>query len=490
MPSEDPREFGIGVVYSPRIARILDFDLVDVLEIEPQIFWHPTGVPDDPVRVDLELFSQLRALPQHKLVHSVTLPVGNSRPHDPGELQLLAQSVAALGAPYASEHLSFNRSDAGRLWTGFLLPPRQDENGVEVAAARLDEMRRAVGVPVAFETNVNYLRPQQDEMSDGCFIRSVAEAADCGILLDLHNLLTNERNGRDTLGAVFDEIPHERIWEIHLAGGMPYRGYWLDSHSGRIEDELFAATREIVDACPNLRAVVFEMMEQYIDESVRDALRDDLLRLRALWAERRRARGVAVRSSAHGNLRREADLSRVRRREETLGALAIGQQPRDPDPAIVSDPATALYADLVASMREGALYEGTPFLLRLLLASLGHAATMNLLSEYCASTVPAPFGGDETRNFLVYVRDRALDIPHIAEILDLEEALNAVQRTGEEQIVAFDCDPVALLAALAERKIPPLAAPERFHVIVSTNGLDIRPRENLANAIDADLRAL
>src|SRR5262249_4866392 len=160
-------------------------------------------------------------------------------PHDPAALERLRESIDALGSPYASEHLSFNRFDAGdeRRWTGFFLPAKQDKHGVQTAAARIDEMRRAVGVPIAFETGVNYLRPQPDEMSDGCYFRSVAEAADCGIVLDLHNLLTNERNGRASIKTVFDEIPRERVWEIHLAGGMQYRGYWLDSHSGCIEEE-------------------------------------------------------------------------------------------------------------------------------------------------------------------------------------------------------------------------------------------------------------
>jgi uncharacterized protein len=476
MEAESPGELGVGVVYTPRIARVLDFGLIDVLEIEPQAFWQATGDPDDPIRIDLDLFSQLSALPQQKLVHSVTLPIGNSQPHHPRELEGLAQSIVALGAPYASEHLSFNRCDvrAKRYWTGFLLPPRQDENGVEIAAARIDEMRRAVDVPIAFETNVNYLRPQQYEMSDGRFVRRVAEAADCGILLDLHNLLTNERNGRSSLRTVFDEIPRERIWEIHLAGGMQYRGYWLDSHSSHIEDKLFDTAREIVDACPNLRAIIFEMMEHYIDESSRDALCEDVRRLRSLWTERRRSRPIAVRRPPQTDRPREADPAAVRRHEDTLGALAIGQTPCDPDPTILADPATTLYADLVASMREGVLYEAVPFLVRLLLVSLGHRATMDLISAYRASLAPEPFGGNEAAGFIAYVRALALDMPHLADILDLEEALNTVQRTLDEHVVTFDCDPAALLGALAERKPPAPMVRERFYVGVSTKGLEIR----------------
>src|ERR1700761_4537523 len=143
---EQPRELGIGVVYSPELARVLDLQLVDVLEVEPQVFWRPTGDPAAPYRIDLALFEELRALLQHRVVHSIAFPVGNSRPHDAAGLAALARSVVALDAPYASEHLSFDTFEDGgnAVWTGFFLPPRQTAAGVQTAAARLDEMRRAL----------------------------------------------------------------------------------------------------------------------------------------------------------------------------------------------------------------------------------------------------------------------------------------------------------------------------------------------------------
>jgi uncharacterized protein (UPF0276 family) len=478
--TERPRELGIGVVYTPQLARVLDLGLVDVLEIEPQMFWHATGDPEAPVRIDLELFAELRALPHHKLVHSVAVPVGNSRPHDQRALELLKQSVAALDAPYASEHLSFNQFDSGteRLWTGFLLPPKQDRTGVENAAARIDEMRHAIGVPIAFETGVNYLRPQPEDLSDGSFWRNVAEAADCGILLDLHNLLTNERNGRGSVRAAFDEIPAERVWEIHLAGGREYRGYWLDSHSTHIEDELFSIARVVVDACPNLRAIVFEIMGEYVDARSGDALCGDVQRLRALWDERARSRAISVWQSpqpARAKASRPTTVPTTTwRREDTLGALALGRVPRDPEPSVIGDPAAALYTDLVASIREGVLHQGLPFVIRLLFASIGRRATMDMISAFSGSTPPEPFGADEAKHFISYVRAMDLPVPHLAEILDFEDALIAVGRKHEGRTVTFDCDPGALLNALTAQQSPGLLPRERFHVDVSIDGVHIR----------------
>jgi uncharacterized protein len=476
MKTEGPWELGVGIVYSPLLARVLDLALVDVLEIEPQVFWHSTGDPVAPVRVDFDIFAELRAMPQHKLVHSVSLPVGNSRPHDPRALELLRQSIAALDAPYASEHLSFNQfedSNSSR-WTSFLLPPVQTEESVENAASRIDEMRCAVGVPVAFETGVNYLRPQPDELSDGLFLRKVAEAADCGILLDLHNLLTNERNGRGSLKAVLSEIPLERVWEIHLAGGMEYRGYWLDSHSSRIEDELFSVTAELVGQCPNLRAMVFEIMDEYIDQRSGAALRDDVRRLRCLWNERVLSGVVGIQEPSRPASSPSSAPAGLRRREATLGALVLGRPPRDPEPRVASDPGAALYADLVAALREGTLYKAVPFLIRLLLVSIGHPATMEVIGTFGRHRPPEPFGADEAQHFISYVRELDLPVRHLGEILDLEDALLAVGRTPdkrEQRIVPFDCDATALLCALAETRDPGPLARESCTVEVSAAGV-------------------
>jgi uncharacterized protein len=472
MMMRDPRELGIGVVYSPRLARVLDLDLVDVLEVEPQMFWRATGDPDDPIAIDDAQFSTLRTLPQHKLVHSVTLPVGNSQPHDPRALACLRRNIDVLDAPYVSEHLSFNAFDHGseRLWAGFFLPPLQDRQAVAIAATRIDEMRGAVGVPVAFETGVNYLRPRPDELSDGAFIREVAEAADCGILLDLHNLLTNERNGRASVRAVFAEIPADRVWEIHLGGGMPYRGYWLDSHSSHIDDALHTVTREIVDACPNLRAIIFEIMDQYVGEPAREALQGDVRRMRKLWTERGRPTRISLRALPERQTE-APDPGTALRRANTLGALAVGRAPRDPDPALTDDPAVALYADLVASMREGVLYEALPFLVRLLLLSIGPPATMQLITAFHAALPPEQFGADEARHFLVYVRQQALDVRYLNEVLAFAEALLALDGTCETRRVRFTCDPLALLQALQERRPPGDLPSQDVEVEVGADGL-------------------
>ncbi len=467
---------GVGVVYTAGLARVLDLAALDVLEVEPQVYWRPTGDPTKPVCLDDAIFSRLRAMPQPKLVHSITLPIGNSRPHDPVLLECLRDSIALLDAPYASEHLSFNQFGNGpeRQWTGFLLPPKQNEHQVMIAAERIDEMRQATRVPIAFETGVNYLSARTDELSDGRFFRAVAETADCGILLDLHNLLTNQRNGRESVLGVFNELPHERIWEIHLAGGMEYHGYWLDSHTGHIEAELFSIARDIVRECPRLQAIILEIMDKRVGEHSAEALRNDVKCLRSLWAERQKPVSVQF-GPPRQNQAEAPELEAIDRHEKALGALTLGHVQFEADPQLLNDHGTDLYRRLVVKMREAVLYDSLPLLISLLLSTIQGEETTRLISLYCKETLPQQFASDEARQFLKFARLKSPAVPHLREVADFEDAIKDVKdgKVAERELT-FSCNPETLLVSLVERRhVPPLSL-ERFYVKVFEKGILFR----------------
>lgn len=83
--------------------------------------------------------------------------------------------------------------------------------------------------------------------------------ADCGLLLDMHNVFTNALNGRQPLDEFLEAAPLDRVWAMHLAGGMELDGFWLDAHSGAIPDALLAICETVVPRLPNLAAIAFEI---------------------------------------------------------------------------------------------------------------------------------------------------------------------------------------------------------------------------------------
>ena len=185
-----------------------------------------------------------------------------------------------MDARWVSEHLNFSRT--GDLAAGFLLPPRQNDAGVEQAVRNLARLAEAVRRPVAIENPVNYLAPRADEIPDGEFIAAVCERADCGLLLDLHNVYTNARNGRQTTEAFLGSLPMERVWEVHVAGGFEHEGLWLDAHSGPVEPEVLELLGLLLPRLKNLQSVIFEVFPSFIDSMGLDAIVDGLVELREI----------------------------------------------------------------------------------------------------------------------------------------------------------------------------------------------------------------
>lgn len=161
-----------------------NLDLIDVIEIEPQTHW----IHSDNYLME-ESFETIKTIPCEKLVHSISLPVGNAR-IDEEQLFLLKRVVDDLKPEWASEHLSFNKANNsdGEFDTGFFLPPYQSEEGIEHCVNMIDRLK-SMQVPIAIETGVNYLNYEFD-ISDGEFISQIAQRAGCGILLDLHKHTT------------------------------------------------------------------------------------------------------------------------------------------------------------------------------------------------------------------------------------------------------------------------------------------------------------
>jgi hypothetical protein len=187
-----------------------------------------------------------------------------------------------------------------------------------------------LGVPLAVETGVNYLRPRPDEMPDGEFMAAVAEQADCGILLDLHNVYANQYNGRQTVAQFLSQLPLDRVWEIHLAGGFEMEGFWLDAHSGAIPEPLLQISREVIPQLPNLKAVIFEIFASFLPHVGLDAVRQEVIQLRDLWD----LRNTGTRSSTAARTPSATpagpkDGIAPRDWENALGRLVVGRQAQD-----------------------------------------------------------------------------------------------------------------------------------------------------------------
>ena len=116
--------------------------------------------------------------------------------------------------------------------------------------------REAVGVPLLLE-NIASMVVLPGELTEAQFLTEIMERADCGLLLDLHNLYTNSLNHCFDPLAFLDALPLERIAQVHLGGGHDEDGYRIDSHSAPTPKPVWALLRHVA-ACTSLKAVIVE----------------------------------------------------------------------------------------------------------------------------------------------------------------------------------------------------------------------------------------
>jgi uncharacterized protein (UPF0276 family) len=220
-------------------------DLIRVAEIEPLPLWTKGTVSNASPRGGAAELEAVAALPQRKLTHGVGYPLGGLLCDQDAHIEEYRRWAHGLESAWTSEHLSVLDIAGARgvRSCGFLMPPLQTEEAAALAAGNIVSRAEAVGLPLAFETGVNYFAPQSFEMEDGDFFAAVAQAAGCGILLDLNNLWINEKNGRATVESVLRKLPSAMFGRCilparnsNMAIGstrIPARSIRISSHSPR-----------------------------------------------------------------------------------------------------------------------------------------------------------------------------------------------------------------------------------------------------------------
>jgi uncharacterized protein (UPF0276 family) len=93
-------------------------------------------------------------------------------------------------------------------------------------------------------------------MTEAQFIAEVCERCDCGLLLDVTNLYTNATNHGYDPYAFLDQLPLERVVQLHFAGGHWDEGVLVDSHSAATHGEAWELMDDVVARVPIPSAVL------------------------------------------------------------------------------------------------------------------------------------------------------------------------------------------------------------------------------------------
>jgi uncharacterized protein (UPF0276 family) len=230
--------FGIG--WRPELAAgiLANLDCIDIVEVIADDYF------DAPKAERRALKTLARQVPM--TLHGVTLGLASAAALENYRLEQTARLVGDVEPEFWSEHLAFVRG--GGLEIGHLAAPPRTEATIDGAARNLAAAKRIVGRAPLVENIATLIDPPGSVMSEAAWTRRILDAANCDLLLDLHNLYANSVNFGFDPFAVIAAIPPERIRAIHIAGGR-----WVTSAT---TDQ----SRLLDDHLHEVPQVVFELL--------------------------------------------------------------------------------------------------------------------------------------------------------------------------------------------------------------------------------------
>jgi uncharacterized protein (UPF0276 family) len=143
---------------------------------------------------------------------------------------------------------------------GYFIPPIMNDQSLRRAIERVREVQAAVPVPVAIEPPpVTFV---VGDMPLFRFFGALARETDCAILLDMGHLVSWEMATGRPVREALDELPRERVIEVHIAGGRIEAGrtgpIYVDAHERAILDPAWTMLDAMLPELPAVRAVCFE----------------------------------------------------------------------------------------------------------------------------------------------------------------------------------------------------------------------------------------
>jgi hypothetical protein len=141
--------------------------------------------------------------------------------------------------------------------------------------------------------------------------------------------------------------------------------------------------------------------------------------------------------------------------ENALGALAVAREPKDAlSQRLRADPAIPLLRELVSDFRAGMIVDALKLTSRLLMLTRGSDWFRALLEDFWTRSTPELFASSEAQAFASYLEAQRVSVPYLSEVLAFERALLLAYLSREDQTVRFEHNPVQLLEALVDGRLP------------------------------------
>lgn len=173
-------------------------------------------------------------------LHGVGLSLGSASDLDKEHLADLKTLIDDIDPLFVSEHLSW--SSYQHQHVPDLLPIPFIEESLQVFIKHIRQFQDSIGRQILIENPSNYLAFKQTDYTEAEFLNILATETDCGILLDVNNIVVSAHNLGYDAQAYIDAI--EQANQIHLAGYQinileNEEEIYLDTHGKPVHDAVW-----------------------------------------------------------------------------------------------------------------------------------------------------------------------------------------------------------------------------------------------------------
>lgn len=171
------------------------------------------------------------------VLHGVSLSIGSTDPLDFNYLKKLKTLAKEVNAQWVSDHLC---------WTGVLsinshdlLPVPLNEESLKHVTDRIRQVQDYLERPLVLENPSTYLTFQHSTIAEWDFLRLMTEETACGLLLDVNNVYVSSFNNEFDPITYIEQLPHDRIVQMHLAGHQHCGDYIIDTHDRAVRNDVW-----------------------------------------------------------------------------------------------------------------------------------------------------------------------------------------------------------------------------------------------------------
>lgn len=192
------------------------------------------------------LLEKLQTIRQNypMVLHGVNLSIGGTDPLNTTYLSEIKHLSTLLNTPWFSDHLCW--ASHQHIYYQDLLPLPFTKETIAHIVERVKHVQDYLQLPLLLENISTYLEFSANTMCEAEFITTIAEKADCYILLDVNNIYVNSQNHNYDPDSFLQYLDAKRIKQIHLGGYTAQAAALVDTHGEAVHEPVWQLYRKVL----------------------------------------------------------------------------------------------------------------------------------------------------------------------------------------------------------------------------------------------------